>query len=232
MSDDFWPGVCEPIALSATCGQWSKVVDDSSTQIRECVTRLTSLLHERSLALLKCAQFDNALRDADAIQELVPRSAPSYLLKGEIYAHQGFHEEALEVYEEGLEEDKDDQQLLKGKAEAEAMGNKRVDFISKLPLELVSAYIVPLVVDGNEWHTRNPCPYLQVSSTWRDRFSRANLHFLFNDHGNMGYPEQAFTVLHRIQSLKVLNYKPGSDLARLLHRGHFVSLQKMEMNGE
>lgn len=96
------------------------------------------------------------------------------------------------------------------------MGNKHVDFISKLPLELVSAYIVPLVLDGNEWHTRNPCPYLQVSSTWRDRFSRANLHFLFNDHGNMGYPQQAFPVLHRIQSLKVLNYKPRFRFGKVI----------------
>ncbi|KAJ8652612.1 hypothetical protein O0I10_011758 [Lichtheimia ornata] len=60
MEDLFLVNLCQPIPLIATHHECDSIVTESTLRIRECLTSLTSLLVERSLALLKCAKFDTA----------------------------------------------------------------------------------------------------------------------------------------------------------------------------
>ncbi|KAJ8652613.1 hypothetical protein O0I10_011759 [Lichtheimia ornata] len=75
MEDLFWVNLCQLIPLSTTHYPCDTIVTESTTRIRQCLTHLTSLLEQRSLALLKCAQFDTALRDTNAILKLDPTLA-------------------------------------------------------------------------------------------------------------------------------------------------------------
>ncbi|KAJ8652615.1 hypothetical protein O0I10_011761 [Lichtheimia ornata] len=74
---------------SAQLHECVPIVTESTTRIRQCLTRLTGLVEECSLALLKCAQFDTALRDTNAILKVDPTLALGYLIKGKLYAYYG-----------------------------------------------------------------------------------------------------------------------------------------------
>ncbi|KAI7873440.1 hypothetical protein K492DRAFT_200656 [Lichtheimia hyalospora FSU 10163] len=51
---------------------YNKDVAESTYKIQQYVEQLYDLHRKRSLALMRCAQFDTTLRDADAIQKLDP----------------------------------------------------------------------------------------------------------------------------------------------------------------
>ncbi|KAJ8652610.1 hypothetical protein O0I10_011756 [Lichtheimia ornata] len=214
MQDLFWVNLCQPIPLIATHHECDSIVTESTLRIRECLTRLTTLLEERSFALLKCAQFDTALRDTNAILKLDPTLALGYLLKGKLYSYHGQQRKAIQVFDQGLtmaggmddDEQQHYQQLLKARADAEMMQQKGMDFISKLPLDVVSTSIVPLLMDDVIWSQRKPCPYLQVSRSWRDRFGRGKL--CYHIYGSNPSPTQVVSLSNSVQSLVIDNYNP------------------------
>ncbi|CDH54852.1 predicted protein [Lichtheimia corymbifera JMRC:FSU:9682] len=51
MEDFFWANLCQPIPLTSTHHECNSIVAESTFRIRQCLTRLTSLLEERTLAL-------------------------------------------------------------------------------------------------------------------------------------------------------------------------------------
>ncbi|KAJ8652606.1 hypothetical protein O0I10_011752 [Lichtheimia ornata] len=231
MQDLFWVNLSQPIPLTATHHPCDSIVTDSTLRIRECLTRLTSLLEERSLALLKCAHFDTALRDTNAILKLDPTRALGYLLQGKLYAYYGQQQKAIEVFDQGLtmargtddgEQQRNQQQLLTAKADAELMQQKGVDFISKLPLDVVSTSIVPLLMDDEKWNLRKPCPYLQVSKCWRERFARGKLCYVIDD--NEPYPAQVVSLCDNVHSMEICNNNPHEGYGVL---GQLSTLRRM-----
>ncbi|KAJ8652396.1 hypothetical protein O0I10_011976 [Lichtheimia ornata] len=121
--------------------------------------------------LSNSAQFDTALRDAAAIRTLLPVSGLGYLCAGDVYCQQGHHSAAISIYDQGLEtvpeSDPYYQQLQQHRMAAVANNDKRVDFISRLPLDIVITNIVPRmerVLSSRALHEP-----LYVSRTWQER---------------------------------------------------------------
>lgn len=231
MSDQLLPNLVQPIVLSTFHGECKNTVSQLTDQIGHCVTSLIDLLHNRSLALLESAQFDKASSDADAIQKLDPTCALGYLLKGHIYACQGRQRRAIHEVEQGLKMDSQDHQLLQAKANAVTSNNKRVDFISQLPLDIISTSLIPLVLQHEEWHVNNPYPYWQVSKSWRERFSRGGLHYYVygeEDHEEVG---PMVCIAESITALHIEDYVPDSALVIMLCQGRFPALKSMHTTG-
>ncbi|CDH54838.1 predicted protein [Lichtheimia corymbifera JMRC:FSU:9682] len=236
MEDLFWVNLCQPISLTATHHECNSIVTESTLRIRQCLTQLTSLLEERTLALLKCAQFDMALRDTTAIQKLDPTLALGYLLKGKVYAYRGQQQQAIKIYDQGLaiapvmndQKQQCQQQLLKAKANAETMQQKRIDFITQLPLDIVSTSIVPLLMDDETWSIKRPCPYFQVSKRWRERFGRDG-RLCYEVDGSEPYPAYLVSLCDCVHSMVIHNYNPDGDGFRQL--GQLSALQRLSIAG-
>ncbi|CDH57697.1 predicted protein [Lichtheimia corymbifera JMRC:FSU:9682] len=160
--------------------------DTTTSTTTEAITQLASQLMEnlnrRSTALANGAHFDLALRDAAVMRSICPTSSNGYLKAGDIYQQQGRHQEAAAIYEKGLtsvQSSDDGYTTLQGQhASALTAANKRVDFISQLPSDLVVSELLPLVLDNYKLDANTPCPYLYISRTWRQLFlQRNNLSF-------------------------------------------------------
>ncbi|KAJ8652619.1 hypothetical protein O0I10_011765 [Lichtheimia ornata] len=125
---------------------------------------LSCLLEERSLALLKWAQFDMALRDTNAILTLDPTLALDYR---SYLSYCGRQQKVIEVFEQDLNiesgMDDDERQHYQYLLDAAMIQQKDVD----LPFPVVSTSIVPLLMDDERCNLRRSCPYPQVSKSFR-----------------------------------------------------------------
>ncbi|KAJ8652609.1 hypothetical protein O0I10_011755 [Lichtheimia ornata] len=175
-----------------------------------------------------------ALRDTNAILKLNPTLALGYLLKGKLYSYYGLQRKAIEVFDQGLtmarrmddEEQQHYQQLLTAKADAEMIQQKGVDFISKLPLDVVSTIIVPLLMDDEKWSLTKPCPYFQVCKSWHERFARGKLCYDVSD--NETYPAQLVSLSNNIHSMEIDNYYPEAGFRM---PGQLTALRHMKIAG-
>ncbi|CDH54779.1 predicted protein [Lichtheimia corymbifera JMRC:FSU:9682] len=128
--------------------------------------------YDRARLFANSAQFDKALRDAAAIRTLLPGSGLGYLCMGDVYCQQGHYAAAISIYDHGLEAVPDSdpyyQHLQQCRSVAVTSNNKRVDFISQLPLDIVVTNILPRMepacLASNELY--GP---LYVSRTWQKR---------------------------------------------------------------
>ena len=71
MQNLFRVNLCQQIMLSAISSDYNKHAAESTDNIQECAKHLIDLLRKRSLAPMQCGQFDTALRDSDANQNLI-----------------------------------------------------------------------------------------------------------------------------------------------------------------
>ncbi|KAJ8658038.1 hypothetical protein O0I10_006309 [Lichtheimia ornata] len=158
--------------------QGESTISTATKEIDQLACQLMEKLNERSTAMANGAQFQLALCDAEAIRFINPSSSLGYLKAGYIYQQQGRQKEAVAIYKEGLvnvpSSDACYTNLQMQLAEASNAANKRIDFISRLPLELVVSGILPWVFDNYQLAADKRCPYLYVSRTWRKRILDCN----------------------------------------------------------
>lgn len=131
-----------PPYIPACSHQYTNVVIESTKHVQQAIQILLRALESRSLALSKCANPDAAIRDASLIQLLQSSSAAGYLCEGDTYAQLGQQKMALAAYHKGLEAVSKDNpyyhRLLHDKAIADSAMNKRIDFLSQLPEDIVT----------------------------------------------------------------------------------------------
>ncbi|KAJ8658032.1 hypothetical protein O0I10_006303 [Lichtheimia ornata] len=214
-------------------------ISTATKDIDQLACQLMEKLNERSTAMANGGQFQLALRDAEAIQFIYPSSSLGYLRAGTIYQQQGRQKEAVAIYQEGLvnvpSSDACYTSLQMQQADASNAANKRIDFISRLPLELVASGILPLVFHRCKLEADVPCPYLYVSRTWRQRILNCNnLSFRLN-YGPMNSTLQ-FRELERfaphVKKLRMDARRAVSYEDPLLIFGdfHFLNLTHFNLN--
>ena len=227
--------ICEnDIITSAHHQQGDKVIDQLTCQLME-------KLNERAATLTREAQFDLALQDAALMTRIVPSSSVGYLRAGNIYQQQGRQRAAVMVYEQGLDKVSPSQsgyaQLNRYRSHAlEVEDSKRIDFISRLPMEIVVLNIVPLLLDPLEPMTLDQrYPYLSVSTTWRQRILQANvLNFsLYNSIAMTPYQhEQLIRYVPHIKSFTMYgrpHQESPNDIIGLFIKGRFSALQYLDV---
>ncbi|KAJ8657995.1 hypothetical protein O0I10_006266 [Lichtheimia ornata] len=166
-------------------------------------------LNERATAFANGANFDLALRDAALIRVITPTSSLGYLKAGTIYHQQGRQQEAASMYEKGLamvpSSDECYADLQMGHANATNAGNKRVDFITQLPFEIVASAILRLLFDEC-MEADTPCPYLYVSRTWRERklvCNNLSFHHEELHEGHPGHMRELKRFSHHVKTLSM-----------------------------
>lgn len=203
----------------------------TSNAITHLATQLIEHLDARAKSLANGAQFDLALRDAAMVRALSPTSALGYLRAGYVYQQQGRQQAAIRIYKQGLQAvpstDPGYSHLEASCGAALEAQEKRIDFMSKLPADIVSMTIVPLLFEDYPLRQDSTCPYFYVSPTWRDRILENNaLHFHFfhsrpgaddPGYGLLSYSPhfKALTMDQRRDWLNVLQDRPWQRLARL-----------------
>ncbi|CDH54808.1 predicted protein [Lichtheimia corymbifera JMRC:FSU:9682] len=195
--------------------------------------QFVELLNERARLLANSAQFDAALRDAAAIRALLPGSGLGYLRMGGVYCQQGRYAAAISIYDQGLEavpeSDQYHYQLLQQRLKAIASNDKRVDFISLLPFDIVITNILPRIEP--KLYSYSLYGPLYVSRTWRDRFLQQpnGLDYYF------GHKDATFHTGHdqlvrfapNVQSLDVS--MEDIELDDLFSRAHFSNLRVLDI---
>ncbi|KAJ8657661.1 hypothetical protein O0I10_006727 [Lichtheimia ornata] len=155
----------------------SKQIEAAIDIIQQSASQFYCALRDRAKLLATSAQFEAALRDAAAMQRIRPTSALGYLCEGDVYCQQGRAEDAVAIYTKGLDassssssssSDPHYHELQQQRIAAKTMSNNRINFISQLPIDVVSTYIIPrfmLTVLSSTGY----CLCLHVSDPWQQR---------------------------------------------------------------
>ncbi|CDH54797.1 predicted protein [Lichtheimia corymbifera JMRC:FSU:9682] len=206
----------------------------TTESLKQAVAQLIMVLNERAQLLANSAQFDKALRDAAAIRAILPGSGLGYLTTGDVHCQQGRYAAAISIYDQSLEtvpeSDAYYQRLQQHRIAAATNNNKRIDFISGLPLDIVITNILPRIEpDCTSFTSFEP---LDVSHAWRERILKhpKGLHFGF--YGDTFNKDQTQIVKFApyVQSV-VVTFMTKFHLDDLFSRAHFANLKDLEING-
>ncbi|CDS10642.1 hypothetical protein LRAMOSA11128 [Lichtheimia ramosa] len=180
--------LCQQPTLIASTEKYKQLVHDTTTELVQPIQCILSAWDRRAMALSKCASFESALRDATVMQQLSPTSALGYIREAMIYSEQGKQRHVIDICNHALDvvDTKDPSYgiLLQVKIHAQQRDDKRIDFFSELPVEIVMTTLIPMFMNKDDrLDAINPCPYLYVSNLWRDRIIQSfhGLAFVTNE---------------------------------------------------
>lgn len=208
-----------------------------TAQAKDYRDKLLSTLNARASRLVKAERLDLALQDAIAMTQLSPSSGAGYLRAGSIHALRGHYASAFKIYDTALAHVPNDNPrrhlLVKTRAAAIKKTYKRIDFISKLPLDVVTQNIVPRILGGQSIVKLGKyCGYFDVCRTWRQRLAMADgLEYEVGDQdlSKDGY-QRVSHLAPFMRSLTVA--QPGKEmLSKLISRGRFESLKQLTIYG-
>lgn len=227
-----WPQLLSNPIVTAQHDNAGNRIAAATETFQRTVSEMVQALNDRAWLLANSAQFNAALRDVAAIRTILPRSGLGYVATRGVYCQQGRYAAAVAMYDQGLkavpESDPYYQHLQQHRLTAININNKRVDFISRLPLDIVITNIVPRM--EHRCYSDLPSEYLYVSHAWQERFLQQpnGLDFHF------GTEEDTFKTGHfqlarfapYVQ--KLLGVISGhAELKDLFSRGHFSNLKKL-----
>ncbi|CDH57644.1 predicted protein [Lichtheimia corymbifera JMRC:FSU:9682] len=168
MNNSISTDLCSQPTQPVSTEKYTKLVQESTTQLHQPIQSILTTLDLRASALSKLANFESALRDATVIQQLSPSSALGYIRAATIYSEQGKQHHVIVVCNRGLDlvnsSDPDYATLQHIKADAMERQNRRVDFITQLPINIVATTLIPMFTDTFPLDAFKPCPYLHVSN--------------------------------------------------------------------
>ncbi|KAJ8658001.1 hypothetical protein O0I10_006272 [Lichtheimia ornata] len=236
MTYSFWTDLCKQPVLKASSQQYAELVYESTIQLHQSLEPIWSALDRRAIGLTKCANFASALRDARVMQHLSPSSALGYIREADIYSEQGRQCQVIRVCNKGLRSvdpmDTHYDDLKRAKIDAEERQDTRIDFISELPLDIVTTTLIPMIADGRPLHSFNQPPYLDVSNVWRHRIIEClgGLHYQTGDDDEDELSDITKFARH-VTLLEVVGYSNGTWLDDLLRYDNFCSLKKLCIDG-
>ena len=151
----------------ATSGDYEKTINDASVAINHMFeTVYVDLLDKRAKAKAMSSHFTSAVEDALEIIKYLPTSSKGYLRAGEFFVMQGNQLKAAEIYAQGqVAVNKSDPlyfKLVEGEKQAVEQSKKRIDMISRMPLETTS-----YIFERLSLATLAAC--INVSKIWRER---------------------------------------------------------------
>ncbi|KAI9494258.1 hypothetical protein BDB00DRAFT_787301 [Zychaea mexicana] len=131
-------------------------------------TQVIALIDIRAYAYSLQGCYEAACIDAQRMIHLAPHLADGYMRLGHIHTMYGKQRSAIAAYNDGLEnvaaadQKQGNEQLQAAKREAETISQKRVNFVSKLPLEIGT-----LIISLLPKNAIASC--ISVSRAWRQR---------------------------------------------------------------
>lgn len=149
-------------------GKMESLPDEVLTAIGDVALKHSLLLGLRCASLARRGKFADAHRDAELMVSIAPCLAQSYLCKGNVYAMEARYAAAIRVYEKGLikcaRTDAYYEALKRAMRAARIQNDKRVDFIAKLPKE-----ILPRIL--GEIFFEEILDAIYTSKTWLERIT-------------------------------------------------------------
>lgn len=227
----------KPSILTAQHGNGKKRIAEATESLQQAMHQFVELLNDRARLFADSAQFDSALQDAATIRTLLPGSALGYLCTGYVHCQQGCYAAAVAMYDQGLEavpeSDAYYKHLQQHRLTAIANNSKRVDFISRLPLDIVVTNILPRVKPKCYSESSSPCEHLFVSRTWQKRILQQpdGVNFDFGQEGRTfkkGHDELVRCASY-VQSLSGA-ITGEVRLDELFSRARFSNLKQLDLN--
>lgn len=204
-----------------------------SSALREQLgTSLIRLLQIRVEKLIAAGRIFEALEETSIMRQLRPSSPLGYLFEGDILSNmQGKQAAAMSMINRGIHTaskiDPSYPKLLDSKNRIREKQQLRIDFIKKLPVDIVRKRIAPLLLTSTMKHE-----ILNVSSIWQQRFAP-----VFGMHVEVRDAQDWTTGYRRIidgaswiksLSLKHCQQSPYT----LLQRREFKSLERLRIEGK
>ncbi|KAJ8652704.1 hypothetical protein O0I10_011649 [Lichtheimia ornata] len=233
-----WSELLKDTIVTSQHGNDGDRIVAATKTLQQAAHEFVKVLNERATLLANSAQFDTALRDAAAIRAILPGSGIGYLCMGDVHCQQGHHAAAIAIYDKGLqavpESDLYYQQLQQHRVTAIANNSKRVDFISRLPLDIVITNIVPRMepayIRSNEQYEP-----LYVSRGWRKRILQCPHGLTFD----VGQESETFVRGHDqlirfapyVQTLSGCIYE-DVRMDDLFNRARFSNLKHLDLSGD
>ncbi|KAJ8652893.1 hypothetical protein O0I10_011493 [Lichtheimia ornata] len=230
-----WSELLKHANITAQHGNDGNRIATATESLQQIAHQFAEELNERAKLLANSAQFDRALHDAAAIRAMLPGSGLGYLCTGDVYCQQGRHAAAISIYDQGLEavsaSDPYYHHLQQHRMQVAPNNNKRVDFISRLPLDIVITNIVPRMtptyLDSNELY--GP---LYVSRTWQERILQQSKGLTFEfgqeDHTFKTGHDQLIRFAPYVQKLRG-NVFDDAELKDLFSRARFSNLKDLRI---
>ncbi|CDS10654.1 hypothetical protein LRAMOSA11140 [Lichtheimia ramosa] len=236
MSHPTWNDLCQLPALTASSERNKELVLNSTTKLQQSLESALSALDQRAMTLTKTANFDSALDDAKAIQQLSPTSALGYLRAASIYSEQGKQRRVIDICKKALRivdpKDVHYAALQQAKASAKQCGSMRIDFIRRLPADVTTTTLLPMFINKDFVISYEPCQYLQVSTVWRDCFIQYlnGLHFSIFEYNHAALCVQVAELAQHTKTLHIDRYAKRTWLSDLLKNYDFCSLKEIDID--
>ncbi|CDS06485.1 hypothetical protein LRAMOSA09013 [Lichtheimia ramosa] len=204
--------------------------------LQQTARQFANVLNERARLLANSAQFEAALRDAAAIRTILPESGLGYLCTGDVYCQQGRYAAAIAIFDQGLvavpDSDPYYHHLQQHRIIAATNNKKRVDFITKLPLDIVITNILPRMELVFYSETKNTtykryCEFLSVSRAWQMTMLKQpkGLRFDFGSKGMTEGHDQLVRFAPHVQRLD--GFIGDARLSDLFSRATFSNLKQL-----
>ncbi|KAI8143357.1 hypothetical protein BJV82DRAFT_713554 [Fennellomyces sp. T-0311] len=130
---------------------------------------LVTVVDVRIHVLLKQGRFHEAIQDAQSMITHEPTLATGYLRLGDMYRMQGKQQSAIDTYDLGIQSASADHphysQMFDNRELAVGKSKARVDFVARLPIEIVDSIVVLLPA-------KEKPVYCSVSSTWCNNLAK------------------------------------------------------------
>lgn len=237
MTRSIWHS-CNLSKLPASSKKYAKLVHDSTTQLHQSLEPVLSALNLRAIGLSKCANYDAALHDAQLMQQLSPSSALGYIREADIYSEQGKQRQVIDICSKGMSRvdtmDTHYATLQRAKMDAEERQNTRIDFVSQLPLDIVTVTLIPFFMDRLPLLSDVPYPYVEVSKLWRGRivqcFGGLRFSVGYHEEYDVKFLSQVVQFSQDIKELFIHQYDHERTwLGDLLRDNDFCSLRQLSM---
>ena len=218
-------------------GNGDDFLQRTTLEIHDLLNRTISKLLDRAHALTLDSKLEWALNDYAAIRTLDPTSSKGYLYAAMIYSQQGHQQTVIDICREGLgivpssDPAYAIMQLLA--ANSEASNRKRVDFITSLPMDIVSRIASSIFTKNIPAENPTQYPCLLVCRLWNERLLEAynahELHIINCKAFDKWYPH-----IERYGSIITSLTTAGCIQAsyKLLEKTTFPSLTTLSVNGE
>ncbi|KAI9272886.1 hypothetical protein BDA99DRAFT_556482 [Phascolomyces articulosus] len=149
--------------------KFQDAIDHASSAITDLLDSLLHTLDIRAKTYGHVMQFNEAFRDAYHMIRYAPTKAIGYLRIGELYLLQCRQRAAMRIYQQGIDtipkEQTDELRKLSEKYQvAKTELDRRVDFITRLPYDLMCVVLDRLTTD-------HLVQMLKVGKSWRDRIA-------------------------------------------------------------
>ncbi|KAJ8652705.1 hypothetical protein O0I10_011650 [Lichtheimia ornata] len=231
-----WSQLLKHSIVTAEHSNGKNRIAATTETLQQTVQLLVEVLNERAKLLANSAQFEAALRDSAAIRALLPGSGLGYMCMGDVYCQQGHHAAAISIYDQGLqavpESDPCYQQLQQQRMKAVANNDKRIDFISQLPLDVVITNIVPRMEPA---YLESDVLYepLYVSRSWQESLLQQPKGLWFTFDQDQGVDTFKTGHAQLIRFAPYVQYLEGNlfdvDLDDLFSRAHFSNLKELDL---